>query len=89
LDTVCYRKGFEDGLDVALRVLREQGDGAIGGLFELAMRVRLEKAGEILRAINGPLRALIAQGRRDQARAHLLASLGVEAPTAGAADSEK
>ena len=55
MDTVCYRKGFEGGLDVALRVLREQGDGAIGGLFELAMRVRLEKAGEILRAINGPL----------------------------------
>jgi len=30
LDTVCYRKGFEDGLDVALRVLREAGNAALG-----------------------------------------------------------
>ena len=55
LDGVSYKKGFEDGLDVALRVLREAGNAALGELFELATRVRLEKAGEILRAINGPL----------------------------------
>src|SRR3990172_2223423 len=68
-----------------------------GPLAELLQEVRqeLRSRGIVVdseawqRAINGPLRALIAQGRRDQARAHLLASLGVEAPTAGAADSEK
>jgi siroheme synthase-like protein len=41
------------------------------------------------RAINGRLRALLAQGHEDQAKAHLLASLGVGIPTAGAPDSEK
>ena len=40
------------------------------------------------RAISGPLRTLLAQGRRGEARAHLLASLGVEASEARAADSE-
>jgi precorrin-2 dehydrogenase/sirohydrochlorin ferrochelatase len=41
------------------------------------------------RAIDRPLRALIAQRRMDQARAHLLASLGAEAPTAPTSDSER
>lgn len=48
------------------------------------------------RALNGPLRTLLAQGRRGEARAHLLAALGVEAPArrtgrpeARAADSER
>jgi siroheme synthase-like protein len=40
------------------------------------------------RAINGSLRTLLAQGRQGEARAHLLASLGVESSEARAADSE-
>ena len=40
------------------------------------------------RAINGPLRTLLVQGRRGDARAHLLASLGVEPSEARAIDSE-
>ena len=83
------------------RHLREELEAFLsedyGPLAELLQEVRqeLRSRGIVVdseawqRAINGPLRALIAQGRRDQARAHLLASLGVEAPTAGAADSEK
>ena len=83
------------------RHLREELEAFLsedyGPLAELLQEVRqeLRSRGIVVdseawqRAINGPLRALIAQGRRDQARAHLLASLGVEAPNAGAADSEK
>jgi siroheme synthase-like protein len=48
------------------------------------------------RAINGPLRALLAQGRQAEAKDHLRASLGVEPPAcrtgrseARAADSER
>ena len=41
------------------------------------------------RAINGSLRTLLAQGRQGEARAHLLASLGVEPSEARAADSER
>ena len=41
------------------------------------------------RAINGSLRTLLAQGRPGEARAHLLASLGVEPSEARAADSER
>ena len=40
-------------------------------------------------AINGRLRALLAQGRRGRARAHLLASLGVGALTPVQGDREK
>jgi siroheme synthase-like protein len=41
------------------------------------------------RAIDGRLRALLAQRRKAQAKAYLLAALGVEAPAGGAADSEE
>lgn len=40
-------------------------------------------------AIDGRLRALLAQGRESEARAYLLRSLGLEASAIGAADSEK
>jgi precorrin-2 dehydrogenase/sirohydrochlorin ferrochelatase len=40
-------------------------------------------------AIDGRLRALLAQGRESEARAHLLASLGLKTSAIGAADSEK
>ena len=54
MDTVCYRKGFEDGLDVALRLLREDPDGGFGEIAMLSTNVRLEKAGEIIEALHGP-----------------------------------
>jgi len=41
------------------------------------------------RAMDGPLRTLLAQGRQGEARARLLASLGAEAPEARVADSER
>ncbi len=40
-------------------------------------------------AIDGPLRTLLAQGRRGEARARLLASLGVEASRASVVESER
>lgn len=40
-------------------------------------------------AIDGPLRTLLAQGRRDEARARLMTSLGVEASRASVAESER
>jgi siroheme synthase-like protein len=41
------------------------------------------------RAINGPLRTLLAQGRESEARTRLLASLGMEPSEARAIDSER
>ena len=66
-------------------------------LAELLQEVRheLHSRGTVVdpeawqRAIDGRLRALLAQRRRARAKAYLLASLGVEASAAGAADSEE
>jgi siroheme synthase-like protein len=78
-------------------------DEAYAPLAELLQEVRqeLRSRGIVVdpetwqRAIDGRLRALLAQRRRPRARAYLLASLGVEAsasrtgrPVAGTADSE-
>jgi siroheme synthase-like protein len=90
------------------RRLREELEAFLsedyGPLAELLQDVRqeLRSRGIVVdpeawqRAIDGRLRALLARHRRAQARAYLLASLGVEAPArpagrpaAGAADSEK
>jgi siroheme synthase-like protein len=90
------------------RRLREELEAFLsedyGPLAELLQEVRqeLRSRGIVVdpeawqRAIDGRLRALLARHRRAQARAYLLASLGVEAPArpagrpaAGAADSEK
>jgi siroheme synthase-like protein len=90
------------------RRLREELEAFLsedyGPLAELLQEVRqeLRSRGIVVdpetwqRAIDGRLRALLAQRRRAQARAYLLASLGVEAPACrtgrpvpGAADSEK
>jgi siroheme synthase-like protein len=82
------------------RRLREELEAFLdedyGPLAELLQEVRqeLRSRGIVVdpetwqRAINGRLRALLAQRRRARAKAYLLASLGVEAPAA-AADSEK
>jgi siroheme synthase-like protein len=90
------------------RRLREELEAFLdedyGPLAELLQEVRqeLRSRGIVVdpeawqRAIDGRLRALLARHRRAQARAYLLASLGVEAPArpagrpaARAADSEK
>jgi siroheme synthase-like protein len=90
------------------RRLREELEAFLdedyGPLAELLQEVRQELRAQGIvvdaetwqRAIDGRLRALLARRRRAQARAYLLASLGVEAPAcrtgrpaAGAADSEK
>jgi siroheme synthase-like protein len=83
------------------RRLREELEAFLsedyGPLAELLQDVRqeLRSRGIVVdpeawqRAIDGRLRALLARHRRAQARAYLLASLGVETPAAGAADSEK
>jgi len=90
------------------RRLREELEAFLsedyGPLAELLQEVRqeLRSRGIVVdpeawqRAIDGRLRALLARHRTAQARAYLLASLGVEAPACrtgrpvpGAADSEK
>jgi siroheme synthase-like protein len=83
------------------RRLREELEAFLsedyGPLAELLQEVRqeLHSRGIVVdpeawqRAIDGRLRALLAQRRRARARAYLLASLGVEAHVPGAADSEK
>jgi siroheme synthase-like protein len=90
------------------RRLREELEAFLsedyGPLAELLQEVRqeLRSRGIVVepetwqRAIDGRLRALLAQHRRARAKAYLLASLGVEAPAcrtgrpaAAAADSEK
>jgi siroheme synthase-like protein len=83
------------------RRLREELEAFLnegyGPLAELLQEVRqeLRSRGIVVdpetwqRAIDGRLRALVAQRRRGQAKAYLLASLGGEAPATEAADSEK
>lgn len=83
------------------RRLREELEAFLsedyGPLAELLQDVRqeLRSRGIVVdpeawqRAIDGRLRALLARHRRAQARAYLLASLGVEAPAARTADSEE
>ena len=83
------------------RRLREELEAFLsedyGPLAELLQEVRqdLRSRGIVVdpeawqRAIDGRLRALLARHRRAQARAYLLASLGVQTPAAGAADREK
>jgi siroheme synthase-like protein len=56
---------------------------------ELRARGIVVDAGSWQRAIDGRLRALLAQGRPGEARACLLTSLGLEASAIAAADSEK
>ncbi len=53
LDSIAYRKGFEDALDVALKIMQDDDGSAFGEISELATKVRLEKAGQILDALNG------------------------------------
>jgi len=83
------------------RRLREELEAFLsedyGPLAELLQEVRqeLRSRGIVLdaeawqRAIDGRLRALLAQRRRARAKAYLLASLGVKAPAAGAADRKR
>jgi len=53
VDSESYRTGFLDALDVVIAIVRDGGD-AFAEVFELAARVRLARAGEILEGLGGP-----------------------------------
>ena len=52
MDSESYRTGFLDALDVVIAIVRDGGD-AFAEVFELATKVRLERAGEVLGDIYG------------------------------------
>jgi siroheme synthase-like protein len=77
-----------------LEAFLDEDYAPLAGLLQ-EVRQELRSRGVVLdaeawqRAIDGGLRALVAQDRRAEAKAHLLASLGIEAAAARLADSEK
>jgi len=77
-----------------LEAFLEEDSASLAGLLqdvrqELRARGIAVNAEKWQRAIDGRLRALLAQGREGEARAYLLTSLGLEVSAIGAADSEK
>jgi siroheme synthase-like protein len=77
-----------------LEAFLEEESASLAGLLQ-DVRQELRARGAVVdtetwqRAIDGRLRALLAQGRESEARAYLLTSLGLEASAIGATDSEK
>lgn len=54
MDKPSYQTGFEDALDCVLEIMRLQNEDAFGRVSEIATRVRLGKADEILEALRCP-----------------------------------